>query len=178
MRINLLLSAILSFAALIVADCGEKGKKPCCGCLEEREATLIATQKRLQELAQACDYQGALALSLPDAGYWTLDYDCPEGCCSDAGPMTKWWSFYSCSDRIFYPVEPVSIRHLGNGTSVYGCTEILAGSDGTLYAYELAYSWDLQMDCTYKLSLITGHSYNCPAFLPGAVPCSTCNVNP
>lgn len=177
MKINLLLSTILSFAAVFANDDGEKVKKPCCGCLEEREAALIATQKRFQLLTQTHDYLGALAMCLPDAGYSTYDYDCPQGCCRDVGTMGQWWTYYGPNDHVYYPVEPVAIHHLKNGTMVYTCTEIVAAGDGTLYAYELDYHWDQQADCTYKLSLITGHSYNCPAYIPGAVSCSNCNGN-
>lgn len=170
------LAVAISIAlANIVVDGGKVCKKPYCGTAQDREAVLIATQKKFQQLVQSCDYAALLGMSLPEASFSTIDYDCPFGCCVTEGSMEKWWTYYTCNDKVYYPVEPVSISCPRNGTTIYSATEIVAAGDGTLYAYALDFHWDLQEDCTLKLSFIGGHSYNCPAYLDDPIPCEVCN---
>lgn len=153
-------------------------RKPDCHCsAEEAKETVRGLQNILFANTQVCDYRSNLEMSLPNASFSTLDYYCANGCCLDEGSLQKWWSYYSCSDRIYYPVEPQDITILNNGTVVFSVHEVtgaVAEGDFIQYSYFYKYHWYpvAGAKCQFKLGLITGHSLQCPASLPMAARCT------
>lgn len=159
--------------------------QPGCGncSKEEAEKVALSRQVQLQDLAQKCDYQGALELSLPGAGYASTDQYCADGsCCSDVGTMENWWTYYNCYDNLIYPVVN-SITHLANGTIIINRPEITgtyvnegSGLEQIIYAYNTSYYWfpvKTDKGCDFRLGFIKANSYNCPAFIPNAVSCQS-----
>lgn len=177
-RMNL--RSLLSLAATLFVAAAEEQHHPrnrC--CKEDAEKAVLALQKQLQEYAKQCDYNAALRLSLPDATFSTLDMFCADSsCCVDQGSMEKWWTYYACWDHIEYPVAPVTVEHLYNGTIVITQPELTATYDANwqrlLYAYRTRYHWypvPSEKGCDFRLGFINGNDYACPEFLPNAISC-------
>lgn len=172
----LILPTILGLFCKVQAEAGRHSD---CGCPhDEAVAKVVELTKRLQTFAQACDFKSALLLSTPNASFATTDYYCRNGCCSDVGGMEKWWSYYNCQTILRYPSEPFCVKTLKNGTIVVSQDEI--GSQRPVpdvieeMAYHLNYYWFPVGKCEFQLGYLTGNSYNCPAYIPGAIPCDQC----
>ncbi len=181
------LFALVPFLAAFVFATAEEDKhhhRPDCQCSKEESiAAALARQAQLQECAKACDYSKCLELSLPEASFSTVDQFCADGsCCNDLGSMEQWWTYYACPDNINYAYQPAKVTYVNNGTVIVSKTELASSYDYSdydnwtrqLFAYQLNYYWvPVQSDqkCDFRLSFISGHSYNCPEFIPNAVKC-------
>lgn len=174
-------STLFSLAAtLFVAAAEDKHQRPCNRCgKEEAEKVVRGLQAKLEEYTKQCDYKSALELSLPGAGFATVDMYCADdSCCADVGTMEKWWTYYACDMHFEYPVAPVTVEHKTNGTVVITKAEFAAGYtetwERTLSAYRQAYHWfpvASESGCDFRLGYIDGNAYNCPAFIPNAISC-------
>lgn len=178
------LATLIPFAAsLLVITANGKHHNPCgshCS-KEDAEKTVRALQIELQNLVKQCDYKGALELSLPNASFAAIDSYCENNtCCSQVGSLETWWSYYTCSDTLYYPVQPVSVDHRPNGTVIITQPEIQATYsldwERLTFAYNNKYHWvpvDGEGNCNFRLSYISANSLNCPAYIPNAQSCST-----
>lgn len=179
-----LLAILVVFSEILTSivfakDQACKPSYPCCPS-EEAEKAVIKAQQQFQALVQQNDYVGAGKMATPDAGFATLSNFCPTQCCLDVGDMTQWWNYYGPGDKIIYPVEPLGLQALKNGTFIYSVSEISGRSYGVTWAYRLNFYWVPVVGkyCMFKLSFISGNTYNCPSYISTPVDCLTCGITP
>lgn len=141
----------------------------------DSKIAVIRAQNQLFEFTKACEFKQALQMCTSNFSFTDVDAGCGSSCCYTTGEAGTWWGYYDCADQIIYPESPSYVTALKNGTVIYTTTEIiLKANDGDTWVYDLRYYWKHIGHCEFRLDYIEGNYIACPAFLPGAVPCTIC----
>lgn len=167
---NFVATLLAGLVALVSAEDKHRGG---CHCSKEEAVKIVlGHQAELQQAAQTCDFQKAMELALPTAGWSTSDRICQTaGCCYTTGTISEWWTYFACYDTLHYSV-PQDIRFLANGTVVVNLVEFQDSWDFTASPvvpyntiYNDSYLWfpvKSEKGCDYRLGYINANSLNCP----------------